>query len=1485
MQQADRASTVLPPIPRRRRRDWGRLFARAWCFVFALTGALPIALGFIVKSPWARGHAEEVTEKLLRDHAIVATYAVNIRLWPVALELKNLSVQSSDGGSPMLSSERVSIRPRFFALLSGKLGIDQIEVDAPKVRVVLRNGKLANLDVKLPESKAEGGPFHAPFNVISIADASVDVDIDGVHGTGSEIDLDVTADDDPERGSSFEIALRAGDAMVKNSHVIYSRDDQPVAVSADEDVLCALDGRLRIEPGTIIVRRFSASGSVDLDIAAETPPRCDLPVNDKRKVELALSHLRVRLPAAGQPVKVDGHIKARAPLTAAERLVNLPGTDGWLGVDADVKYDEDTIIPDILGHFEAHDIKLDRYRFAQEIQSDFAIRHNVITSELTTLRIADGVATFQEVTVEPLVKGVPIKMKLDIAGANFTTLMRDLGVSEHPHVAWDLRELHAPLVTGTAVPLKIDGDFVAQTGNFLVFDAAWDNPAHKRIIGVKEAGLRAHLAVRPLALQFTNVHAQLPTSTLDEGFVSIGFHNDLRVDVPKVRVDLADITPLADIPLAGQADIEAHVNGLFSDPHLEADATIQNFVFGNMPFGNVTQGHASLNKLVLDLKGIKAQKGKSNYEMPSARLDFGVQSGMTMDADVQTGSLDIRDFFSVFRMDDDPRFAEIEGTIASRATLRLALGGPQDVCGGGFLEVRAGAHVDNVKLYGESFDDGDVDLTYKWTDRLAGLAGADIDLRALTLHKVHPHGAGPVFGAVLGSGTIRRGGDITASLVLQSLPLSRVQSLGKVGSLVEGTMTGMLQVGGTLDSYTVQGDMDVSPLRVRGAAFGGSHVRVTMSQKPPNLKAVGKTRCGAPVYPLFDKDAYERDATSQGDYTFNGDLLGGELHLEHVTLTRQKAAVAAGKISLRKLNLGAVTQAMTPVESGADEAPTDSAPAPIEGELSGELVIDRLGIEDLGHASMRFTPTELVVSKGGAKLAWRPTPSTLVVDSDGLTLPPLVFDLESPNGLKGACTVHGTVTHVSRDPELGLSAELAPIDLGVLVGIVPKLERSQGSLSGSIAAKGKLRAPEIDGELRVRGGEFAVHGLPSVLSEVDVDVAIDKTEARIASATAKFAGGSIAVTGSVPIKGTQIGLAKVAIAARDIHVTPAEGMSSTFDADLDLALNPKGSGADALPHLTGDVLITSFQYTRPMSLEISALTRAKRTDIETYDPSLDALKLDVFVRTRAPLKIKNNLVEVQLGIDSNAVLITGTDQRFGLRGELKAQPGGRFHFRANDFDVRQAIIRFDDPTRIAPIVDVLAVTEYRRYTDTSAGAAAGAGAGTISGGQRAGGLWRISLHAYGDADNLRLDMTSDPPLSQEDIVLLLTIGMTRAEVDQLQAGSLGASAALEALATVSGADRAVKQAIPVIDDFRFGSAYSTQTGRTEPQVTVGKRLTDNLRANVSTGLAEDRELRSNIEWRLNQRISVQGSYDNINDVSSSAVGNVGVDFRWRLEFE
>ena len=144
-------------------------------------------------------------------------------------------------------------------------------------------------------------------------------------------------------------------------------------------------------------------------------------------------------------------------------------------------------------------------------------------------------------------------------------------------------------------------------------------------------------------------------------------------------------------------------------------------------------------------------------------------------------------------------------------------------------------------------------------------------------------------------------------------------------------------------------------------------------------------------------------------------------------------------------------------------------------------------------------------------------------------------------------------------------------------------------------------------------------------------------------------------------------------------------------------------------------------------------------------------------------------------------------------------------------------------------------------------------------------------------------MSSEPALSQEDISLLLTVGLTKAEVDQLGSSALTAFA-YEAVGAASGADRAVKKVIPV-DDFRFGSHYSPRTGRTEPNITFGKRITEGVRATLTSGIAEDRQLRTTIEVQLNQNSGLQVSYDNINNVSSVGIGNFGADYRLRIEWE
>ena len=260
---------------------------------------------------------------------------------------------------------------------------------------------------------------------------------------------------------------------------------------------------------------------------------------------------------------------------------------------------------------------------------------------------------------------------------------------------------------------------------------------------------------------------------------------------------------------------------------------------------------------------------------------------------------------------------------------------------------------------------------------------------------------------------------------------------------------------------------------------------------------------------------------------------------------------------------------------------------------------------------------------------------------------------------------------------------------------------------------------------------------------------------------------------------------------------------------------------------------------------------------------------------------------MQLEVVEPGLVLSGTNQRYGARGMLRIRPESKLRLRNTEFEVREGSVRFDDPHRIAPKVDVRATTEYRRSSTLTGPEAPPQEGGGASGpqGAQAGGLWRIGMHAYGNAEALQVDLSSDPALRQEDIVLLLTFGLTRAEIDQGLASSVGETVGLEALSALTGADKAVKTIVPLIDEFSFGTGSSARTGRTQPMVTVGKRITDSVRATVTTGVTENREVKSTIEWRLDRGVSVQGSYDNSSTTFGLPMGNLGADLRWRIEFE
>lgn len=1463
------------------------------CVLFALVGLVPLGVGWAARFDAVQAWLARETAAALRSQlGVEARYELSLRPWPLEIDLDNVRVDASDGGGPFLEASRAVARPRIFSLLGGKLDLGEVVIESPRVRVVVRGGQLANLKVELPETRPRAREEAAtmPLSSVAITDGWLDLDLEGVKVQASHVDFDLTADEGP-----LELAVRAGLSRVERRHPSAARPNEE---QLDEDVLCRIEARAKLSPGELLVRRLRLVGALDLDPDAGTAPRCDLGDDDWRRLELRLESTRVAL-ADGAPRSLDGRVWVRAPAGVAHRLVKLPPVGGWFSADLEAHYDGSTKLPVLRGGVIGEALSIDSRVVARSFRADVDTAGDRIRVTDIAHGWAGGTAKIREVTIEPLAEGIPLHAQdIEVSDVQMADMLDDLCAHPHAHVAWLIEHASVAQFGGTLDPLALSGPMRVSSRDFGVFDRPSTDANRWRIFGVQQGNVAGTFKVQQDAVVLAGFDVNTGRSHLQTS-VHIGFDEKLGITVAEGGViDLADISPLAGIPMSGRASLRVDGHGVFDRPLIEADLSVRDFVLGGFPLGHVEHSRVHFEPLAFDITQGQLSHGQSTVEIPRMRMDFDAGATVVLDVDVDSRTrqgLWVHDFFDIVHFADDPRLAGIDAQARGLAKVHYELGGRVDRCRSGNLRVDSQLELANATAAGERFESGAAEGTLRWEDMNAGTLGVALDLRSAVLRK------GP--GTVVARGHIELGGQLRLDVTGASIPLDRLSAYeqlfgptpppagakaaqpaataGDAGGWrvrPEGSISLMAAVSGSVAAPAVRADVELGTVRIGPESLPSSRLHVELEPAPEASKpTAARTVCGYPRAEPFDPARYAADAVA-GVIRISGSLFDEQVHLDDVEVTQQRAAVLSGLVSLQELDLGVLANLIPGVAFSS---------SPPHGKLSATVHIDELPLEHPGLAEVRVFLNSLELEKYGHRIRVGQVDEPAVLSGDALRIPKLPLTLRLSSGLTTTLATGGTVESLTTRPTLDLALRLDPVDLRTLGMELPQVDRAEGRLSGDLRVRGPFSEPALSGSLALHRGALRLRGFPLALDDIEVAVAVSPSEIQVHRAEARVGGsGTMSLEARLPLQGLDITGATATLDARNIKVPVADGVKLTANANLRASYTKSSDpSTETLPSISGSIEVLSFAYTRPIafSVDLDQLTGRGPTEVDVYDPQADVLQFDVTVLSPEPLTVRNNLLDMQIEVTPPGLQLSGTNQRFGARGGLRVAPGGKIALQGHDFAVRDGTVTFDHATRIAPRLDVRAVTEYRRYassaqTDAATSAAAGSTAST-------GGTWRIEMHATGDTDALQVQFTSDPALAQDDIVLLLQIGMTRAELDRTTAGALAQSVGLEALSMATGIDQAVRKSVPLIDEFRLSSQYSSRTGRTEPTATVGKRITDDIRASVTTGLSDNRELRSNVEWQLGNGLSVEGSYDNINNVSSTGIGNLGADLRWRLEFE
>lgn len=421
------------------------------------------------------------------------------------------------------------------------------------------------------------------------------------------------------------------------------------------------------------------------------------------------------------------------------------------------------------------------------------------------------------------------------------------------------------------------------------------------------------------------------------------------------------------------------------------------------------------------------------------------------------------------------------------------------------------------------------------------------------------------------------------------------------------------------------------------------------------------------------------------------------------------------------------------------------------------------------------------------------------------------------------------------------------VDLRLVEPFLPSLERLLGRAEIAASIGGTVDAPVLAGSAEFADVRFGVKELPLSVRALQARVEFSQNRALVQDVQGFLNEGSLRARGDLRLDAQGLQHAELGLDLSEVSVPLRDGLPGTFSGALLMA------GKPGAYQLGGALELSRLRYTQDLTLE-SLIRDVRQPRLAPgTGKAVEWLKLDVGVDLGSDVRLENNLARARL---VGKLKLSGTNVAPLLTGTVETDAGAQAFFRNNTYAIGRGQLVLSS---LEPTFDLSARSQVREYL--------------------------VNVKAFGRLDDPNLSLTSEPALSQVDILSLLTLGfMARERVSSGTATGLAA----EALFAASGLDRTVNQFLnstEVLKDqqVRISTTYNEFTGQAEPSVTwEAGVVSERFRVGITQPVT-GRGTRAQVEYRFNDRVSAKGQWDNqIRDVG---IGNPGVDLRFRFEWE
>lgn len=419
--------------------------------------------------------------------------------------------------------------------------------------------------------------------------------------------------------------------------------------------------------------------------------------------------------------------------------------------------------------------------------------------------------------------------------------------------------------------------------------------------------------------------------------------------------------------------------------------------------------------------------------------------------------------------------------------------------------------------------------------------------------------------------------------------------------------------------------------------------------------------------------------------------------------------------------------------------------------------------------------------------------------------------------------ITGTGTNLSIHGAIPLRSQRAiditadgTVDLALLQTFSPAV-KSSGQIRLQINGSGDTSSPSIQGRVQVQNAMFSSNTFPVSLEGINGQIRLAGNRLDIEQLSGTAGGGNLSASGFL-IYGKQMSFS-LSAHAQSLRLRYPEGLRTLLDADLNLTGSPDSST------LAGRVLIDRLSFTK--QLDMATLIGEFSSDIPSTAPPPfeEKMKLNVALASTNQLNVTGSKLSIGGSVN---MTVGGTVADPVMLGRVVLTQGEVF-FLGKRYEIQSGAIAFSNPVRTEPVLNIYAKTTVEQYN--------------------------ITINFIGPVDRLRTNYTSDPPLSEADIIHLVAFGTTAEEAATTSTPTNLAAESVVAQGVSSQVSGKLEQ-LTGISQITLDPLVTNSAANPASQIAVQERVSGSLLVTFSADVTSTQNQIVEVQYKAQKNVMV-----------------------------